>query len=525
MKTAIASFLTRFSLVALLALGFLDSGRHASAQTQFSAYPLLSSGYGIGTNANILVNIVDPTSATGFRTKRASVAALFELLGLYSETVVTTNTVTNRFEFYTTNLYEPDELSTIFSNWLEGVTVHDRWEFYPTNLYAGIAVCGLSNILNPVVIPDQILYYPTNLYALDPYLSNLFTTNLFADAAISNYFRSNPPVPGGAITNAYGSNIWAGGELEVFFNTQLIATNDYASNYYATNLFAPTVTWTIDTTISNWFATTAPIVMGENTNFYGSNIFNLDGDYVSNWFNTQMIVTNSCAAAFYASNAFSAVEITHLDTTVSNWFFTNSVIIMGEQTNFMITNIWNGITNWIGELISTNDFGSNYFTTNIFYPGAITSNYNTTNITIHEWGDKIYRGPVTFTNVWIIGTNVVNILDITNILVAQGYALHTNTWPGPTNLIDLRFGDLYYRTFTPLSITGLTNKVRDVFGMVLPVMLTITNASDSNVTLTLPAGMNIPQRTNSLTISNASQFMLSIRYHPLAGTNAIRQQF
>jgi hypothetical protein len=395
------------------------------------AYQLLSLST-IATNDFLIVDVHDATSPTGYATKKLSVAGFLQLMGLQSQATVTTNTVTNRFEFYTTNVYQPAELQTVFSNWLRGITIIDGYGFYPSNLY-GSAVCGLSDL--------------------------------------------------------------------------------FRTNYLAT-----------DAALSNWFATNASFILANPTAF-GSNLFNLDNAYVSNWFNS-ILMTNPCPAAFYGSNVFAAsFTNSHIDQTVSNWFATNGIISMGAYTNFAISNIWGGLSNLITQLIATNAPASNYFETNLWYPTIVYSNYNTTNITVWDFGDHIFTGKVTLTNVWIIGTNQVNYFNNTNLLVSQQYATHTNTWAGPSNVVDLRFGDLYYRTFTPLAITGLTNKVRDVFGMVLPVMLTITNAASSNVTLTLPDGMIIPQRTNSLTISNASQFMLSIRYHPLAGTNAIRQQF
>lgn len=525
MKTVKESYLILSSILLLLVMiVLLLLAPAAQGQTQFSSYPLLSNGAAVGTNANLLVNVVDGTSATGFRTKRMTIAALLDMLGAQISFSVTTNTVTNRYEFYTTNIYEP--ATEIFSNWLQGVTIHDRWEFYPTNLYAGIAVCNLSNLLNPVLTPDGVVYFPTNLYQSDPTIAALFGTNFFDNPTISNYFTINAPVPCTWPTNTYATNIVAvEAPILTWLTDQLMVTNEYAGYYFASNQFAPVINaWVIDTTISNWFATTAPIVMGENTNFYGSNIFNLDEDYISNWFNFHLLATNPCAAAFYASNSFSPVEITHIDTTISNWFYTNATIVMQEYTNFAITNIYTGISNWVTELMTTNGYASNFYETNLWFPTIVYSNTYTTNVQIIHNGDDIFRGPVTITNVWIIGTNNVNYMPVTNLLVFMQGAQMTNLWAGPTNLLDLRYGWLKYIANTPCQVTGITNKVRVPYGIAAHSLLTITNASSSNITIYVP-GFATGDGARSYIITNGTRAKLSFEWDPNGDTNLVFRLF
>ena len=120
------------------------------------------------------------------------------------------------------------------------------------------------------------------------------------------------------------------------------------------------------------------------------------------------------------------------------------------------------------------------------------------------------------------GVEAVSLVASNSSMTANTVFFRTNAWSGPTNAIDMNVEDQGYASYTPCSITGLINRSNTV---VQSVMLTLTNRSSTNWLLTLSGGLVIPQRTNQVTISNASQGMISIRYHPTFGSNGVYRQF
>lgn len=89
----------------------------------------------------------------------------------------------------------------------------------------------------------------------------------------------------------------------------------------------------------------------------------------------------------------------------------------------------------------------------------------------------------------------------------------TNYWSGPTNTVNIGGAyDLNYTTTTPVAITGITGKP---VTNTCEVMLSIYNASGSNVSMTYPAGMVDGNWLPSQTISNQAVGVFWIRYTPV----------
>ncbi len=142
---------------------------------------------------------------------------------------------------------------------------------------------------------------------------------------------------------------------------------------------------------------------------------------------------------------------------------------------------------------------NNYlYTTNVYAETITNVNIRTVDLTAHKGSVvNLYVGDATFTN--------------------QIY-FQTNYWSGPTNTIDLSKHDQYYATFTPMSVTGFISKSNSVSE---GVVLTITNAASTNVSLYFPGGITPASLTSGTVVTNSTMSIFSIRYHPLAGTNAI----
>ena len=271
-----------------------------------------------------------------------------------------------------------------------------------------------------------------------------------------------------AIPGVTNKNITAAqfrGWLSQFFPASQITQTFPVSNFYlySTNLFFTNVT------VQDFFT----------TNVY-------QNTYMSNFFLTNLITTN----------VFAPVTITNVtvqDTFVSNYFNTN-IYNNSYVSNYFTTNSY--------------DFTTNFYTTNVFY----TTNYFYT-ITNVEF--------ITVSNAYITNLTVKN-LSVTNITAFEGIHFVPVPWSGPTNPLPLFSPRQYYATFTPISITGYTGKSNTVTESVL---LTITNASTTNILATIAAGTMTGNYTNQYTISNASSGKFWFEYDPIVGdTNSVFRQ-
>jgi len=367
--------------------------------------------------------------------------------------------------------------------------------------------------------------FNTNIYNNNTYVSNYFFTNVINNAPVSNAFFTNYYITQNYQTNLTVTNYYQGNTfLSNYFNTN-VYNNNFVSNYYVTNLF---------TTVSNVDVTVNQFTYNTYTNVQFMTVSNA---YITNLF-----------ATYLTSNYFVFnTNIYTSDTTVSNYFTTN-VFNNSYVSNFFNTNVY--VTNFptsyitVTNFYQTDEYVSNFFNTNIFVNNSYVSNYFVTNIfpTYTISSNFTYNVAWPLTNATLYGTTTfspvsgtvpgrislllggveaVSLVASNSSMTANTVFFRTNAWLGPTNAIDLNVEDQGYASFTACSITGLLNRSNTV---VQSVMLTLTNKSSTNWLLTIPSGW-IPERTNQVAISNASQGMLSIRYHPAFGTNAVYRQF
>ncbi len=402
---------------------------------------------------------------------------------------------------------------------------------YTTNLYAVNEVVSNAFITNLFLINSTSNYFlfDTNIINNNTYVSNYFTTNVLNNVNVSNAFFTNFFLTNLYLTNLTVTNYFSGNTfISNYFNTNVF-TESFVSNYYVTNLF--TTTQEIITNLFTYNTIT-------NVQF-----LTVSNAYITNLFATQ-ITTNF---VLYSTNIYNA------DTTVSNYFTTNvfnntymsNFFITNQlfyQTNLYLTQINN--TNYLSYI--SNEFVSNFFQTNIFVDNNYVSNYFTTNynplITIISnytynvawpltnatlYGTTTFS-PVTGTQAGYIslqsgGVETIGLAASNAAIAATTFWLKTNLWAGPSAVLPMNQEDQFYLTSANCTITGIGSLPST--GRSAGVILTLSNSSAANVTLTLPATVVLPERVSVVTLSNASQGMLSIRYHPRAGTNAVWRQF
>lgn len=277
---------------------------------------------------------------------------------------------------------------------------------------------------------------------------------------------------GGTPTN-YTSTIYT-------TNAQVLyLTNDYTltTNIYATNAYIVYLTNQY-MNVFTVYATNAWLEYVTNNYLVTTNLW-VTNQYVNYFTNNYAYITN-----LYATNEY-------VNFFTNNWMVTTNLFVTNEYVNFF-TNNYAYITN----LYATNTY-LEYLTNNY----QITTNLYVTNAYVQN-----------FTNTYSYITN----------LTASTILFPTNSWAGPTNDINLQLADQYYATWTPCSITGVTNKPTTASASVL---LTITNKATTNITLQLPNGFTTGDGAKSYTITNATCDVISMRYSPVGQTNAVFRAF
>lgn len=354
-------------------------------------------------------------------------------------------------------------------------------------------------------------FYSTNTYIQVAYVTNLWTTNAYiTNATIYNLRGNSSVINNSYVSNLYSTNIYAPQTITNYylFSTNLYLSyptytnNTYVSNYFQTNAF-------LNTYVSNYFNTN---LFNYFTNLYtfSTNLtvtnFYLTDNYISNFFNTNIFVNNSYVSNFFATNIYNAYQIT------SNYYYqvyanlTNPTIAglitsigssnYADPSMFMFSQTGDALKLLTAPTPSIQMVGST--------PGSIILYSNTSqSISMNANGGAITAG------------GNVN---------ARGFSHYTLNWSGPTNSIAAGDDDLYYASDTSIKITGFTGLPSDGL-QTAEGLITYTNKQSTNVTITLPAGLVIPERTLSVTLSNASQGMLSWKYSQKAGTNGVYRQF
>lgn len=251
------------------------------------------------------------------------------------------------------------------------------------------------------------------------------------------------------------------------WSTNYVDQSTYVSNYFFTNVF-------LDTYMSNFY----------QTNYYTTNnTWTYEITTNTYWtYTTNLVYNYSYPSNFFQTNIFVT------DNTVSNFFLTN---ITYWTTNFtqVTTNVFFYTTN----LITTNLYATYINTTNLY-----TSNIFTTNITAKN-------------------------LYVENIYVTNQVFYATNSWPGPTNQLDISgFYDQNFAATSDCSILGITNKPSTTTAEVL---LSIYNTAATNITVTQPVQFKDGDYVSSHVVTNGTTGYFWLRYTPVGPrTNCVFRQ-
>jgi len=322
----------------------------------------------------------------------------------------------------------------------------------------------------------------TNIVVNVAYITNLYSTTINAVTNINNYDFS---------TNIFATTINAVTNINNYdFTTNLFVTTEITSNLFVTNIFDSTAY------ITNLYS----------TNIYTTNLFATTVNAVTN-INNYDFTTN-----LYATNIFATTV--NAVTNISNFSFT---------TNLYTTNLFATTVN------ATTNISNFSYITNLYVTNLTVQNFQlTSNGYVLSFGgygtNETWVGPTTF-----VDTNKSGVIDIldadgttivagfdTNMngFFGRGYAVSTNSWAGPTNVLSLGFADNYYTTFTPCSLTGVAGKLGAYSS---GVSLSISNAASTNVTVYF-ASFTSSDGTRSAVLTNATVGIIWVKYSPVWGT-------
>ncbi len=135
---------------------------------------------------------------------------------------------------------------------------------------------------------------------------------------------------------------------------------------------------------------------------------------------------------------------------------------------------------------------------------------NLTTVTLYA--TNIYSYSITNTAVVTTSNLFANTALIDILYVTSNLYFFERTWPGPTNSLDMRNARWFYEANVPCSVTGFTHVVTGVADNA--TLLTISNASSTNLTFTLPTGVRIPTGDVNLlpyTVTNGDLLILSFQ--------------
>lgn len=204
---------------------------------------------------------------------------------------------------------------------------------------------------------------------------------------------------------------------------------------------------------------------------------------------------------------------------------TTNLTVTGTGTNLFGYSDFTNVANEAilikrgGIIVGTTNVNTTYLTNTYLYStnAYITILYVTTNYSDYDYITNLIVKNLRADIAYVSNTYA------TNITIVQGFNQSTNAWDGPTNNLPMNKMEQYYLTYTPCSITNLSSLPPSTESA--NVILTITNAASTNITLYLPHAGIIPERTASVTISNASEGVISVRYRPQSKTNAVFRLF
>lgn len=341
-----------------------------------------------------------------------------------------------------------------------------------------IAVLGLVALLGIAATTMRVSEYPNRPIPQD---ADLFLLASVANSTNYNTSWLQIKAALGVGTGTIGSsNVWA---------TNVIVTkNLYASNAYFTNL-------TVTEGITN-ISLTPNTVLKADANKRISSIPNAYGALTNNGsgvvgYDPSIVGTNEIATL--VSNYVYAFNATNTPT-FSNAVFTNLIADTGWFSNIFATNF-----------VAERAWISNLWVTNLVAERAWISNLWATNI----WVESLYAQ-----------SNYVGSIWLTNGMVIQEHA-----WDGPTNLVKCGITNRYYFTAnTPCAITQLVAYASPNWEN--HSVLEITNASPTNITITVHAPIRIPveDSTRVYTLTNGNVMACSLEVATM-GSNSVLRAF
>lgn len=356
-----------------------------------------------------------------------------------------------------------------------------------------IAVLGLVALLGIAATTMRVSEYPNRPIPQD---ADLFLLASVANSTNYNTSWLQIKAALGVGTGTIGSsNVWA---------TNVIVTrNLYASNGFFTNL-------TVQEGITN-ASLTPNTVLKADANKRISSIPNAYG----------ALTNNGSGVVGYDPSIVGTNEISAL---VSNYVYqfnaTNSPVFSNAIfTNLVAENIW-ASNAWFTNIVAERAWISNLWATNIVTENLWASNAWFTNLVAERaWISNLWA-----TNIWVTSlyseTNYTGSMWLTNGMVIQEHA-----WDGPTNLVKCGITNRYYFTAnTPCAITQLVAYASPNWEN--HSVLEITNASPTNITITVHAPIRIPveDSTRVYTLTNGNVMACSLEVATM-GSNSVLRAF
>lgn len=396
-----------------------------------------------------------------------------------------------------TNLSFPSILhSSVENNIFTNVTIITIISTYSyvTNQYVTTNYTDYSYVTNQ---------YITTNFVHQSYVTNLNVKNLRADIAyISNTFVTNITVTGSQ-TNAYlDPDMYVMTDA----NKKLISTRD---GQYWTNLPISAQVWTNDGN-ATWLAgypgpdygTEHSLVNGPPFFFTRSGELYIGTNILQDLnFNDPTFLMALAASTCTDSNQPPIVEL-----------------------SFSAVDSFENWTKWAGVTMEANIANGDTTAFSLLHLGG----YPTNNIANDLW---ISSGAYNLTspekgNYITAQRNYISLayLDTNGVWAANAYQVFTNAWPGATNSVNMINQWQKYMAYTPCSITGLVNQ--SVGGKVVNnVLVTITNAASTNITLYYEGAIRTGDGARSWVITNACEGKLSLEYDPNGSTNGVFRMF
>jgi hypothetical protein len=138
------------------------------------------------------------------------------------------------------------------------------------------------------------------------------------------------------------------------------------------------------------------------------------------------------------------------------------------------------------------------------------------NLIVEGW--SLFEGPTTN-----LSNSYEQSVFATEFISTNGFYSFDHTWLGPTNVVDMRYPEQHYDTYTPCQITGLSNLTN---AWTQYTVMSFRNLSATNCNLLLPNGYLMESGESSIVLTNGVDTVLSKRRQISSGdTNGVWRAF